>query len=207
MNKRSRIRNKERNRYAKLKNSVTKLNTGNDPLGIPNVNFTVISAYDDYGCKDNIVKQAKRVEKLALYKKQRLERGFDDTELWDLSYTIASFILPRLVEFSKVTNGYPVDGKINSMEEWYAVLDKMIAAFDYIVNEEKYDDELSAELKIEWGGLYEEKKLPDGNYEIVKTEKYNEALMKYYHERQKKRYDSIKEGLSLFGEYFETLWR
>src|SRR5690606_39241511 len=36
------------------------------------------------------------------YKKQRLKRGFDDSELWSLCNTISSFTIPRLKAFINI---------------------------------------------------------------------------------------------------------
>ena len=35
------------------------------------------------------------------FTKQRLERGFDDSETWNLDLTIAKFVLPRLESFKE----------------------------------------------------------------------------------------------------------
>lgn len=43
-----------------------------DPYGIKNVNFSLISKDDN---------------RFEAYKKQRLERGFDDSEMWSLDCT------------------------------------------------------------------------------------------------------------------------
>ena len=89
-------------------------------LNIPNVCFSIADEFND----------TKRRE---TYKQQRIERGFDDTETWNLDYTIASFIVPRLKRFKEITNGYP--GKI-TWEEWEEILDKMINAFELQVKED-----------------------------------------------------------------------
>ena len=89
-----------------------------DPYGIPNVNFTLIDRDD---------------EKWKKYQQQRLERGFDDSELWSLDHTITSFILPRLKRFKEITCGYPSD---MSEKEWNDKLEKMITAFEYLENED-----------------------------------------------------------------------
>jgi len=57
-------------------------------LGIPNICFSLIGKYD------------KREKK---HKKQRLKRGFDDSETWSLTDTIVKFILPRFKRFIKVS--------------------------------------------------------------------------------------------------------
>lgn len=202
MNQRSRQRNKERNKYAKLKSMVLESTKGLDPIDIPNCNASCINASDDvyWGTTD----KSHQIEKLALYKKQRIERGFDDTELWNLDRTIAKYVLPRLVEFKKVVNGYPPE--FDKFDDWMDVIDKMIYAFDHIVNKEKYDDELENSLGITWDGYYTEKKLPDGNYEIVHGVNYNKELMDKYRKIEQEEDDKIEAGLELFGKYFTNLW-
>jgi hypothetical protein len=56
-------------------------------LGIPNICFSLTSKDD------------KREEYLS---KQRIERGFDDSETWSLRDTIANFIVPRLERFKEL---------------------------------------------------------------------------------------------------------
>jgi len=194
MNQRSERRNKERNKYAKLYNTVMHGSNGVDPLGIPNVNF---SHLDGYTQND--------IEKLAKYRQQRVERGFDSTELWDLYCTFALFILPRLVEFRKVTNSYPHD--FETLEGWTKIIDKMIYAFDHIANEEKYQDEYEKEIGLTWDGAYELKKLPNTeDHEIVQGKKYDEEKVNKLREWQKVEGEKIDEGLMLFGKYFRALW-
>lgn len=81
------------------------------------------------------------------YAKQLKKTGFCDTELWSLDYTIASFILPRLIRFKKIKHGFPIfnecydKGDVNlsdkqsstkNEELWNSCLDKMIFAFTEI---------------------------------------------------------------------------
>ena len=60
---------------------------------------------------------------------QRLIRGYDDSEIWNLDSTIALFILPRLKLFRNSLHGYPNN---LTFEQWEEVLDKMIIAFSLI---------------------------------------------------------------------------
>lgn len=94
-----------------------------DPYGIPNVNFSLIERTD------------KRWKE---YKEQRLTRGFDDSELWNLDSTIVGFILPRLKAFRDVGFGYP--SSVETMEEWTKILDKMIKGFEYYLDEKLGED-------------------------------------------------------------------
>lgn len=63
------------------------------------------------------------------YLKQQEERGFDDTELWNLDVTISKFVLPRLKAFKEYTLTGPVE---LSHDEWQDTLQKMIDAFEQI---------------------------------------------------------------------------
>lgn len=56
-------------------------------LGIPNICFSLTDKKDDREIN---------------YSKQRIERGFDDSETWSLDGTIAKFIVPRLERFLEI---------------------------------------------------------------------------------------------------------
>jgi len=58
-------------------------------IGVPNINFSLTDPDDD---------------REKIYKKQRKERGFDDSELWSLDCTIANFIIPRLEKFYEISD-------------------------------------------------------------------------------------------------------
>lgn len=80
---------------------------------------------------------------------QRRTRGFDDSELWSLDYTLAVWIVPRLKRFKKVMNGYPAD---TTWVKWQLEIERMIAAFvliqqhnDGVVDLDS-DDKARAEL-------------------------------------------------------------
>jgi len=45
--------------------------------------------------------------RIPIFINQIKERGFDSTELWNLDYTIALFILPRLKVFREAEAGHP----------------------------------------------------------------------------------------------------
>lgn len=61
--------------------------------------------------------------------KQIKDRGFSDTELWNLNYAIACFIYPRLKEFRKNAehNGHPID---LTPKKWVKVLDDILFFFE-----------------------------------------------------------------------------
>lgn len=79
-------------------------------LGIPNICFSLTDKNDE-----------REVE----YKKQRIERGFDDSETWSLRDTIALFVIPRLKRYQEITKNVlekdkemadDIDSFINAME-------------------------------------------------------------------------------------------
>lgn len=69
---------------------------------------------------------------IRMKKKHQKNHMYKDT--WNLDYYIAKFILPRLKLFKKVTIGFPCD--LKSINEWYDILDKMIAAFKILSTDE-----------------------------------------------------------------------
>ena len=103
-----------------------------DLLGRENVNFSISG-------EANV--SPERVEE---YRRQRIERGFDDTELWNLDTTILKFVLPRLKRFRECTIGYPPEFK--TLEEWQECLDKMIDNIDKIIKSEEDADYEGFEL-------------------------------------------------------------
>jgi hypothetical protein len=75
-------------------------------------------------------------EKLERYKKQRDERGFDDTETWHLDKTLALFLIPRLERFIQVNNGFPGGETEESFNEKLNFILKSFEQYYYIENEE-----------------------------------------------------------------------
>lgn len=66
------------------------------------------------------------------YLYQKFTRGWDDSDLWSLDYTISKFALPRLIEFRKNQCGIPYG---LTEEEWLEILDKIIFAMDLNIKE------------------------------------------------------------------------
>jgi hypothetical protein len=83
-------------------------------------------------------------EKLERYKKQRDERGFDDTETWHLDKSLTLFLIPRLKRFIELNNGFPSGQTEESFNE---KLNFILKSFEeYYYNE---NDEVSLELQKE----------------------------------------------------------
>lgn len=107
---------------------------------------------------------------------QKKRRGWSDKEIWNLDNTIVEWLVPRLKEFKKITQGYP--GNLESFEQWQDILDEMIFGFEW------KDNEWYAENVF---GLQEEEK--------------NEK-MKEFKDLMKR----AEEGRILFAKYFCGLW-
>ena len=93
---------------------------------VPNVNFSLVGDNDKRG---------------AQFKKQRLERGFDESETWSLDYTIACFIAPRLKEFIEIYKKVIVDdcGLVPKAERALKAFEK-IAEGDTVWKEDEYNE-------------------------------------------------------------------
>jgi hypothetical protein len=108
---------------------------------------------------------------------QHFTRGWSDEDTWSLDKTMARFVLPRLIRFREINNGYPND---LTEERWDAILDEMIWALDYIVN--------------------------DGENYYFDKDKLSAPYTTEQLEEWKKLEDRCDNGMKLFGEYFRALW-
>lgn len=95
---------------------------------------------------DSVLLLEETDEHWSKYQKQLEERGFCDTELWNLDFTIACFILPRIKAFKKHGGGYP--GRYKSSAEWRGVLSKIIKGLESIVHGKNNDRVEQEGLKL-----------------------------------------------------------
>lgn len=63
---------------------------------------------------------------------QRRTRGWDDSELWSLDYTIAKFALPRLRGFRQIMASHPCE---ITFKEWQHIVDEIIWFMEQVVLE------------------------------------------------------------------------
>jgi len=99
-----------------------------------NINFSVA---DEVYEKDLATRE--------MYKQQRFEQGFDDTETWHMDRTIALFIIPRLKKFIELNNGIPTGESVESYNE---KLNFIISAFEnYYATNKYYESVDDAERK------------------------------------------------------------
>lgn len=107
------------------------------------------------------------------------KHGFSPDESWSLYSNICDFILPRLKYYRKTVKKVGCNpGCFNSNEEWIAILDKMIFAFN------AYGKEDDFEIPKSYLGMYK-------NNETKAREAY---------------WKDIDEGMKLFAKYFGHLW-
>lgn len=97
----------------KMKNNKEKVDI--KYLGIPNICFSLTEKDDS------------RDEE---FSKQRIERGFDDSETWSLRDTIGNFILPRLIRFKEIYIETTKDDN-----DMYKKIDMSIRAFQLLVRD------------------------------------------------------------------------
>ena len=65
---------------------------------------------------------------------QWIKNGFPDSDIWNLDWSIAKYTLPRLKRLKEVQHGFP--GDLETIDEWYEILDKIIITFDRILKED-----------------------------------------------------------------------
>ena len=124
-------------------------------------------------------------------------------ELWNLDYTIAKFVLPRLIKFKENSLGFPGYDEADTMDKWQAILQKMIAAFEYIITD---DDWWVDDPRYDFcDGVHVK---TDNNTKTINF--YMDDWAKEIEKNQTMEYDrrnkAIKEGLELFSKYFRHLW-
>lgn len=113
---------------------------------------------------------------------QRKTRGWADVDIWNFETTAAEWILPRLKAFRDNTIAHP--GDLNSIEDWYAILDEMIFGFEFYL---KQFEEYNKRCFMKRGSCSEEE------YKILVAEFETDC-------------DRATRGRELFGKWFKGLW-
>lgn len=132
---------------------------------------------------------------------------FNYKDTWSMDNTLQPIILEGLKKFKSVLEdrcsnnlsgcGYPVS--LNSTEEWFEILDKMIYAFD-----DKAEPDLD-----DYGINYEfspRKKGEDGRVRSSMKRLHTEEQDKAYRDARDEWNRKVKEGRQLFAKYFDNLW-
>lgn len=113
-------------------------------------------------------------------------------ETWSLDVNLDKYIIPRLKKFKELNNGYPGISEMDTPEKLDEALDKMIQAFEYVIDLDEYwlDDPRYDYTDIMFG---DDKEL----YESIVENKRMEDI---------RRLVAINEGLQLFAKYYMHLW-
>ena len=139
---------------------------------------------------------------------QRATKGYSDYDTWNLDAYYSNMIIASLSQFRAKANGYPY--YMNDIEEWYAILDKII----FLLKQANEDEPL--EEKNELAKWYEEY-LSTKTLNFTKVEKINseddeetKAKVMQYYKREEElcniRIQKRKEAFELLVEYFGYLW-
>lgn len=83
-------------------------------------------------CLRDYMQKGHRSMNKRLKKKMGLSK-IQNSELWDLDYTIIKFILPRLKKFKKI-NIYSYPNKCGNIENWHKIIDKIIWSFQFALD-------------------------------------------------------------------------
>lgn len=125
-------------------------------------------------------------------------------ELWNLNYTVAKFVLPRLIKFKENSLGFPGYDEADTMDKWQDILQKMITAFEYIVTNDNwwvddprydYSDGIHIEIDKDKKTLFH-----------FRIDDWTKEIKNNRDTEQDRRNEAIKEGLELFSKYFRHLW-
>lgn len=125
-------------------------------------------------------------------------------ELWNLDYTVAKFVLPRLIKFKENSLGFPGYDEADTMDKWQDILKKMITAFEYIVTDDNwwvdnprydYSDGIHIEIDKDKKTLFH-----------FRIDDWAKEIENNRDTEQDRRNEAIKEGLELFSKYFRHLW-
>lgn len=109
-------------------------------------------------------------------KKFKNEHGFVPSDVWNLDYTLACFILPRLCYFRDITGSIP----------------NCIYTDISMESDEELDSDIEDKLaQKRWDNILEDRDLSINSYDKSIT-----------FERNKQ----IEKGLNLFRKYFTMLW-
>ena len=143
---------------------------------------------------------------------QRATKGYSDYDIWDLDVYYNKLMIASLSQFRAETMGYP--GYMDSIEEWYAILDKII----FLLKQANEDEPLEEKNELaEWyekyldtkdfsmtkvGKVYRYDLAPENEEIAEKRSQYFKREEELYQIRGQKR----KEAFDLMAEYFGHLW-
>lgn len=144
------------------------------------------------------------------YAFQRIQKGYDDTDVWAPDWWFERTFIPMLKEFKKDLHGFPqefsydkngnlLDNNI-SMENWKTKIDEMINCFEEMTEDgcsERNEYEQEFDMYFDIGN-----KDGENNISEELKNKYFEREQKIYKYREKMK----NKGFKLLSQYFWDLW-
>lgn len=70
---------------------------------------------------------------------QRITRGFDDSETWNLDFSFYHWLYPRLKRFIELNCAYPGNKQFPTFKSWDKELKKRLSQLEKILNEDNFD--------------------------------------------------------------------
>lgn len=136
---------------------------------------------------------------------QRMFRGYDDVQVFDLQYKLIEHIYKVLMDFRANCCGHPAN---YTYEEWLNILDEMILCF-----KEANPDTCSQQNDIDYDMDFNfTPSTKDGFFElsIVYPTKEDEEKSKLSLTRNKEieeyQQENLQKGLKMLSEHFYSLW-
>lgn len=143
---------------------------------------------------------------------QRATKGYSVGDLWDLDFYYSNLMIASLSEFRANVIGFPA--YMESIDEWYAILDKIIFLLKQANEEEPLEE------KNELAEWYEEHlktrtlsfvEVKNGVRKYVDNDdEETKAKVMQYYKREEELYEirkqKRKEAFELLAEYFGNLW-
>lgn len=145
---------------------------------------------------------------------QRATKGYSDYDTFDLDIYYSRLMIASLSQFRAETRGYP--GYMDDIEEWYAILDKII----FLLKQANEDEQLEEKNELEeWYDEYLETKpftmteVANGKATRISLAELDEETKEkrsQYFKREDELYEirkqKRKEAFELLAEYFGHLW-
>ena len=92
-------------------------------INVPNICFSLVNKNDS---------------RESYFKKQRIKRGFDDSELWSLAGTIAKFVIPRLESFIEINEDIYSHSRQKDQKKYIKDLRKIIKALNLVIKDDEF---------------------------------------------------------------------
>lgn len=145
-------------------------------------------------------------------RERKMKIQIDPWDTWNMDHTLALIIHPMLIQLKKTKIGSPhtdendipeslnLKGDEYLHERWNWILDEIIWSFSQILDKDADTQFYSGTVDMNWEKVEgNELGLHEVAYGPNHTHKFDKEGWEQWHERK-------RNGLKLFGKYFESLW-